>query len=286
MKTEKLGLEHKGLLYERLRGITIPISEYSFPDLYLFREAHRYEVIHDREVFVKGLSYDGRTYLMPTGDIRLMDKDYLKEMLAGADFLYPLPEEWAMALDPGEFEFTSKEGDADYIYTVEKLSQYPGRRLHKKRNLLKQFMDSYRHEALPLTSDRLGDARRVLEEWLSSSGEKAEDTDYHPCREALELYEELVICGGIYYAEGEPAGFVIGEELNDETFALHFAKAVTRFKGVYQYIFSNFAEVLPEKYRLINFEQDLERPALRIAKSSYQPDVMLRKLRVSLRRGQ
>jgi hypothetical protein len=286
MKAERLGLEHKGLLYERLRGITIPISEYSFPNLYLFRDVHRYEVLSDGEVFIKGVTYDGHAYLMPTRDITLIEPAYLKELLKESDFLFPVPGEWAQVLGEEEFEFSSSEGDTDYLYTVEKLSTYPGRRLHKKRNLLKQFVASYRHEALPLTDDRLGDARFVLGEWLASSGERVEDSDYLPCMEALELYGELVLCGGIYYAEGEPAGFVLGEELNEETFVLHFAKARTRFKGVYQYMFHNFARVLPEKYRLVNFEQDLEKPALRIAKSSYLPDLMLPKLRVGLRKNQ
>jgi len=113
---------------------------------------------------------------------------------------------------------------------------------------------------------------------------KAEDTDFGPCHEALDKYEELVLCGGIYYAAGEPAGFVLGEELNSETFVLHFAKARTTFKGIYQYMFNNFAKVLPPKYRFLNLEQDLDRENLRVFKSSYVPDAMLRKARVSLRR--
>ncbi len=96
-------------------------------------------------------------------------------------------------------------------------------------------------------------------------------------------YEALALCGGIYYADDEPAGFVIGEELNDETFVLHFAKARTRFKGVYQYLYNNFAKVLPPKYRYLNLEQDLNKENLRVFKSSYVPDVMVKKARVSVR---
>jgi hypothetical protein len=111
----------------------------------------------------------------------------------------------------------------------------------------------------------------------------ADETDYAACLEALDRYEELILCGGIYYADREPAGIVLGEELNEETFVLHFAKARTKFKGIYQYMFNNFAKILPPKYKYLNLEQDLDKENLRIFKSSYVPDLMLKKARVRLK---
>ena len=141
MKIEKLGLHHKDILYQRLRSLTVPLSEYTFPNLYLFRRTHDYEVIVDKEIFVRGTSYDGHSYIMPTVDVRSLDIGYLKDMMRTVDFLFPVPEEWLSAFNPGEFEITFAEGDADYEYTVEKMSFLKGRNLHKKRNLLKQFLD-------------------------------------------------------------------------------------------------------------------------------------------------
>jgi hypothetical protein len=283
MQREKLSLNHKDLLYQRLRSITVPLSEYTFPNLYLFRRTHDYEVIVDKEIFIRGTSYDGHSYIMPTADVRSMEKGYLKDMMRTVDFLFPAPEEWLPAFDPNEFEITFVEGDADYMYTVEKMSTLKGRNLHKKRNLLKQFLEMYKHEAVPLTNDRLDHARFILEDWLATSEMAPDDTDFGPCKEALDRYEELVLCGGIYYADDEPAGFVLGEELNDETFVLHFAKARTTFKGVYQYMFNNFAKILPPKYKYLNLEQDLDKENLRVFKSSYVPDVLIKKARVKLR---
>jgi hypothetical protein len=283
MQREKLSLKHKDLLYQRLRSLKVPLSEYTFPNLYLFRRNHDYEVIVDKEIFVRGISYDGHPYIMPTVDVRSLDIGYLKDMMRTVDFLFPVPEDWLSVFDPAEFEITFAEGDADYEYTVEKMSSLRGRNLHKKRNLLKQFLEMYQHEALPLTNDRLDHARFILEDWVSTAEMKADDTDFGPCKEALDRYEELVLCGGIYYANDEPAGFVLGEELNEETFVLHFAKARTKFKGVYQFMFNNFAKILPPKYQYLNLEQDLDKENLRVFKSSYVPDVMLKKARVRLR---
>ena len=284
MISEPLDLEHKALLYDRLKNIDIPISEYSFPNAYLFRETHQYEVLRDRDIFLKGITYDGHSYLMPTAAPEHTDTDYLKDLMKAVDFLFPIPEAWLQFFTGDDFEVRFKKGDMDYLYTVDKMSTYPGRHLHKKRNLLRHFVTGYTHEDMPLTKERIEHALYILEEWQREAGMAAADTDYHPCQEALKRYEELVLCGGIYYADGEPAGFIAGEELNPETFVLHFAKARKKFKGVYQYMFNSFAKVLPEKYRYLNLEQDLDKDTLRIAKSSYLPDAMLKKARVWLKR--
>lgn len=284
MRIEKLGLEHKEVLSQRLRAITVPLSEYTFPNLYLFRKNHDYEVIFDKDIFIRGKSYDGFRYLMPTRDVRALDISYLKGLMKDVDFLFPISEDWLSAFSSDEFETAFFQGDEDYLYTVEKMRTYKGRRLHGKRNLLKQFLSAYKHEALPLTKDLLAHARFILQDWLETSDRARNETDYAPCLEAIELYDELILCGGIFYANDEPAGFVLGEELNEETFVLHFAKARKKFKGVYQYLFSNFAKVLPPKYKFLNLEQDLDNDNLRIFKKSYMPDKMLKKARVMLRK--
>ncbi len=283
MLTEKLGLQHKDVLTPLLKEAQAGLSEYTFANLYLFRGNHDYEVIKDRIIFIKGKSYDHQTYLMPTVDLRTVETGLLKELLKSVDFLFPIPEPWLTAFPSDQFEIAFNEGDADYVFTVEKMSTYKGRNLHKKRNLLAQFLRLYTHDALPLTQERLDQARFILDDWQAASGMNAADTDYAACREALDRYDELVLCGGIYYAEGEPAGFVLGEEVSDETFVLHFAKARTRFKGIYQFMFNNFAKILPPKYKYLNLEQDLDRENLRVFKASYVPDVMMRKARVRLK---
>jgi len=284
MLIEKLDMHHRDILVPRLKAANIPLSEYSFANLYLFRRNHAYEVITDREVFVKGISYDGRSYLMPTVDASALDPQYLRGLMTDVEFLFPVPEAWLPSFDERSFEVSFTGGDADYLYTVEKMSTLGGRRLHKKRNLLKQFLETYEHDARPLTNDKLDEARFVLDDWMKTSKMDPDDTDYGPCREALDRYEELVLCGGIYYAGGEPAGFVLGEELGEDTFVLHFAKARTKFKGVYQYLFNTFAKILPPKYKYLNLEQDLDQENLRVFKGSYVPDAMLRKARVRLKR--
>ena len=137
-----------------------------------------------------------------------------------------------------------------------------------------------------MRSEMWEEAKNILETWKKESSRAAADTDYSSCLEALEKSEELMLCGVIYYAEMEPAGFILGEEINSETFVVHFAKAKRKFKGIYQYMFNSFARILPVTCTYLNFEQDLEQAGLRIAKSSYVPDRMVKKMRVGLKKTQ
>lgn len=284
MPVEKLSLEHRPLLDQRLKGAHTFLSEFSFANLYLFRQTHDYRVVTEGgAVFVTGQTTDGRRCVMPTEDVRVSGLDALLRVLTPQDIVFPVPEEWLSAFPGTMFEQTLWEGDSDYLYKVERIATYQGQQLQKRRNLLHQFLALYVPRPEPLTPERVADAQAVLEGWQSDVGEPLEATDHAACREALARAEELALCGMIYYVEEEPAGFLIGEELNGRMYALHFAKGRRKFKGLYQYMFNHFAGMLPGKYEYLNFEQDMGKLALKIAKSSYYPDRMLDKYRLSLR---
>lgn len=281
MSYEPISMEHKCLLKDRLKSVSVPISEYSFPNLYLFRNVHGYEVFQfEGEYYVRGKTYDGKVYIMPTRDMKSCCTETLQKLQNECDFFFPIHESWLEFFKDKGIEYDFRDGDTDYIYTTEKMSTYPGRKLHKKRNLLKQFNESYTAKAYEMSMDRLKDAKYILEKWLELSGLEKEETDYQACCEALKLYDQLCICGGVYYIDEEPVGFVLGEELTENTYVLHFAKALTNYKGIYQYIYNDFANILPKRYEFINFEQDLGKMALRIAKTSYIPDRLEKKYRM------
>jgi hypothetical protein len=220
---------------------------------------------------------------MPTRDVRGMDQDLLAGITADADFLYPIPEQWLSRFPEDRFTLSFDDGDSDYLYQTEKIATFAGKRLHKKKNLLNFFLKHYTHDAQPLTEDRIPDALSILDAWQEESGLDLPDTDYGPAREALGRMDDLVLCGGIWYAEGRPSGYILGEELTGDTFALHFAKGLTRFKGIYQYIFSSFASILPGFYTHLNMEQDLGKVALRHSKESYMPEQKLVKWRIAIK---
>jgi len=128
------------------------------------------------------------------------------------------------------------------------------------------------------------DAIQILERWNDQHGGQ---NDFLAAKEALEKMWPLQLCGGIFYIDGQPAAYCLGEELAlGKSFVIHFEKAVLGegFKGLYQYINQAFASILPEKYKTVNREQDLGDPGLRHAKMSYRPVDFVKKFKVEIHR--
>lgn len=260
------------------------ISEYTFACLYLFRKVHAYEIVFGRDIYVKGRTRDHFTFLMLTSPIEKIDWAEMRSLLNECDCVFPIPEEWFERFNPKEFQKAYSEDDSDYIFGIEKIRKYPGRHLDGKRNLLKQFKELYPSESYSLTLDRVKDAFHILDVWKGDLHGDLCSTDFCSCKEALELMEQLSLNGKIYYSREEPIGFILGEPLNDRMYAVHFAKANRNFKGIYQFIFQDFAGSLDAEYQFLNFEPDLGLETLRKAKNSYFPDKRLIKLRVFLKR--
>ncbi len=286
VKIEQLDLGHREIIEKSIASLHTDISEYSFANLFLFRKQHQYKLLMDERPAIIGKAYDGESYAMPLFEINRENLPFLERLISEYEVLFPLEED-KLSLFPAErYQYYYCEDDSDYIYTREKMSHYPGRKLHKKRNLLKQFKELYEsHEIWFNSIDDIEEshAMEILDSWQRDVASSKEETDYFQCREALRLLDNLNLEGFIYYVDNEPAGFLIGEALNRKTHAIHFAKGRRKFKGLYQYMYSHFAKNLPEGVEYINFEQDLGKLALKIAKSSYQPDIMLHKYRLRLR---
>jgi hypothetical protein len=284
MHTDLISLEQRPVLEKKLKQNGKGLSDYSFANVYLFRNSHQNRIIRDNDIdFIKGKTYDGYTYLMPTQAWDKLEIFQLKELLKDVDFLFPVPEQCLKYFPEDVFDRTYSDAESDYVYEISKMASYAGNKLHKKRNLLKQFEANYEHSTYPLIDKYLDGAVEILDSWQQDSMQQKQDTDYQACLEAIRLNEQLVLCGMIYYVGDEPAGFVLGEELTADMFDVKFAKAKKKFKGIYQYLFNAFAKILPEKYLYYNFEEDLGSEGLKHTKSSYKPFKKLLKYRVRLR---
>lgn len=286
MNFTELNYSHREKLAPILRAKNSYLSEYSFTNAYLFRKPHDYQVAEsDGCTFLHGKTYDGFTYMMPVCPLEIIPLKKLIELGQFIDFFFPIQEEWLSFFPEDKFTYSYMDGDSDYIYLTERLATLAGRKLSKKRNLLKQYNESYSTEDFSLTAERFNDAKYILDVWERDiQGVENHGSDYAETLEALEKINEFNLRGLIAYADNKPAGFVLGEELNDETFALHFAKGIREYKGIYQHLYNAFNIILSKEYKYVNFEQDLGKDTLRQAKSTYYPDEMRKKYRVALKK--
>jgi len=276
-----ISLEMRDDLHPSLNMIEDGISEFTFSNLYLFRRTYGYRLsrIPGKTLVIEG-SRDGKSFFsLPCA---LPDRATLDELMAGHDYLKNLPESIVSAnrccLERWGYAAAEDRNNFDYLYERTDLAELSGKAYHKKRNLVNAFLNSYSYEQKPLSKDNVADAVLVLDTWREAKGF---DGDYAASREALDLFGELGLRGCVYYVDGSPAGWCLGESLaKGKMFAVHFEKGIEDYKGIYQFINQAFAQSLPPSIKHINREQDLGDEGLRQAKMTYRPSGFVTKYRV------
>ncbi|KAF3363398.1 Uncharacterized conserved protein UCP018688 [Chlamydiales bacterium STE3] len=280
MKTEPLSLEHKSLLRPKFQEMGLCLSEYSFASRYLFRREYNLEVIFDDDrMWIRGKTKDGITFLMPLENIQLIPEERILAALQWADCLYPIPEKWISTLNRNKFYVNFNRNESDYLFKREKIASYAGRKLSPKRNLVKQFDASHEAKVLPYTKKYMEEALSILYSWQSMY--PGTSSDFSPCQDGLANSDELNLIGYIVFVEKKPAAFILGEILHSTLFDIHFAKALTTYKGIYPFLFQELANRLVcQEINCLNWEQDLGEEGLRQSKLSYQPDEIAHKYRL------
>jgi hypothetical protein len=269
------------VLHSKFQALAEGISEFTFANIYLFRRTHNYRISRlDSELFViTGRDDENPFFMLPFG---LPDENIIRELFNNYHTMKATTARQAEILTTMGYSVNEDRDNFDYLYSLEDLVNLTGRKFHKKKNMLNIFIKNNECQAKPLLEEYRDDAIHILERW---NDQHDGPNDFLAAKEALEKMWPLQLCGGIFYIEGQPVAYCLGEELAlGESFVIHFEKAVLEegFKGVYQYINQAFASILPEKYKTVNREQDLGNPGLRHAKMSYRPVDFVEKYKVEI----
>jgi hypothetical protein len=276
-----LSLEQRFVLHPRFQRLAEGMSELTFAGIYLFRAAHGYQISYAGEdVFVIAGTDAEPFFILP---FALPSEEILNSLLDRYGTMKAVSTSQAEQLVRRGCRVWEDRDNFDYLYAREKLATLSGRQFHRKKNLVNLFLRNNQCTAKPLLEEYAGDALAILDRWKA---QQEQPGDYVAAREAIENMETLQLCGGIFYVDGEAVAYVLGEEVaQGRMFVIHFEKAVLREEhtGIYQYVNQAFVATLPEKYELVNREQDLGDPGLRRAKESYQPVGFVKKYRAAKR---
>lgn len=259
------------------------ISELSFSNFYLFREAHHYCYVRGDWPHIVGRTYDGARHVTPLFDSATAPAEVLADLLAGHDCLYPLAAAEVALLDPRHFAWSSMRDDADYLYASHGFRNYAGIALRKKRQSVNQLQARYTLTFEPLSSAMHDEALRILQGWMRDKKKQAGEADEAACAEALANMEFFGLEGWLFRADGLPVGFVVTQSLAPGTMAMRFAKGLDAYSGIYPYMFQACCRHWGDAVAWLNFEQDLGNANFRRTKLSFQPQLLLEKFRVRLR---
>ena len=279
-----LSLDLRSALHPRLSLTADGVSEFTFSGLYLFRDRYKYRISRDGTdggFIVSGVQKTGgseeHTFFMTPCVVP--KREVLESLLASHDVWKNISdtvlESSRQQLDDWGIAINEDRDNFDYLYLRSNLAELPGKKYHKKRNLVNQFLNSYAHEQRQLTNELIPQAMEVLDQWRQDKGE---DGDYWAAKEALDRFDSLALKGYIYFADGKPAAYCLGESIaKGKMFAIHMEKAIDRYKGIYQFMNQAFAAALPRFFVYINREQDLGDEGLRQAKMTYRPSEFVKK---------
>ncbi len=175
---------------------------------------------------------------------------------------------------------------ADYLYMLDDLKTFPGKRFHGQRNHLNRFYkDNPGSRYVPVTWDTLPRARAFLTEYVYRTPARSPIEAEEQCR-AQELLEAVSLlrlqAGYLETARGDIVALAIGEVMGD-TLYVHVEKARLDYPGAYQAIVSAFAcHAAQPDTRYCNREDDSGEEGLRRSKEAYHPVAMIDKYWVNI----
>lgn len=283
-------------LYEDFREYTKHRGcEYTFANLLMWGE-QSIAVIDG--ILVRLSLYDGcYSYAFPIGNgdkesaIKAIIED-AKERGIPCTFMgvYEEDIDFLESKFPEKFAYTKIRDSFDYVYDIEKLATLKGRKYHSKRNHLHRFYDAYpKYNTEPLTQDNLHLARELADNWYREKLAENPDSDYSMEREALrrvfENFSALDMEGLLLRNGEEVLAFTMGSKMSEDTFDVHFEKALQDTSTAYVAINNEFAKYILSKYpqvRYLDREEDMGLAGLRKAKQSYRPAHLTEKHRAVL----
>lgn len=266
-------------------------ADFNFGNIYIWDKHYRQLIArHEDRVLIK-LRYEGKpTFVFPIGSGPLRPAvEAIREYAAFKGYPFTIRgitgENRAMLEQnyPDRFLFTEDTANADYIYSIEKLSTYSGKALHGKKNHCNRFEAEHSWEFIPITRDIIPACLDMLSVWDEDNSERLDKSisyEHDAITRAFAAYEELELLGGVLIADGSIVGFSVGELACRDTFDVHFEKAVYSMNGAYPMVCRELSRLVMERYpdvKYINREDDMGFESLRQSKLSYKPEYLLKK---------
>ncbi|MFH1678695.1 MAG: phosphatidylglycerol lysyltransferase domain-containing protein [Candidatus Omnitrophota bacterium] len=174
------------------------------------------------------------------------------------------------------FEYYSKPGD--YLCGREDIISLKGNRFKSKRASYNYFIKHYGFEYRPFLLQDADACLALYCRWAKERRRKFSDSFYQAmlddsflCQKAaMENFFQLGLFGSVVRSKEELVGYTFGFPLSPKTFCVLFEICNLTFRGVSQFIFTEFCRQLPG-YQHINIMDDSGLLNLRRVKLSYCP---------------
>lgn len=170
----------------------------------------------------------------------------------------------------------------EYIFEISKIANLSGSLFQSKRNKINKLEKEYENRIVetPITGQDSALLENFYSEWLKEHGTDNSvvfENEMKEFRLAIDNFDELKLIGIKITIDGELAGFNFGSQVNADTYDGMVQKGNLKYDGIYELLNRESAKAWIDKFKYLNFEEDLGIEGLRKAKLLYQPDILLEK---------
>ena len=169
----------------------------------------------------------------------------------------------------------------DYVYEVEALKTFAGKKLQKKRNHLNAFYKenegNWTYESI--SEENIQECRQFLKSF-ESDGDVKLHYELLGIDRIFEFFDMLPCRGGLIRMHGKVKAFAIGSVLSERMCQENIEKADESVRGLYQAMLREFLIHEFPDFKYVNREDDMGIENLRQAKKAYHPVFMIEKYRL------
>lgn len=294
MQFQPISLEHRDLFLKFQSRSEMPLSDFNFTNLWIWRFAREISFAYFAECLIIKTVYPNQEpyYFFPLG------VDYPKALEALLAFA-PNARFKSLTLMQAQYlkehfnlSFSPNRDRFDYVYSIPELIALNGRKYHKKKNHLNKFLQTYPDFIFEEIQEKhINELAETYQVWFGNNPNqddslRAEKAGIQAILQDFKILNRVSedglfsLKGGILRVGEEIVAFSFAEAISKESIVVHIEKANTAYAGVFQAINQQFLSHLWREYLWANREEDLGIEGLRKAKLSYHPAHLLEKYEI------
>ena len=257
-------------------------ASHAFASLFMWQKEMGLSVYLEENLFAVKCRMQGENaWFFPCGG-RTAVRDFICRCLDGEGLLFCyMRREDAEFLEqefPGRFQIRERESDHEYIYDRKEQQEMNGKGFLAARKYIHRLTAGHLLEWEPVGAENLADALSLVSGWKEKEREEGLDglRDTDASVTMLTYWEELEGAGILVRVDGAPGAVMAGYPIGKNMFDISLGKQSCYITGMSEYTRHALCSFLPEKYSLVNGEEDLGIEGLRRMKQRMRPVGLLR----------
>lgn len=250
-------------------------ASHAFASLFIWKKEMGLSVYLEEDLFAVKCRLRGENaWFFPCGG-KAAVRDFICRCLGGEGLLFCYMRrkdaEFLEQEFPGRFCIREREADHEYIYDRKEQQELKGKEFLAARKYIHRLTAAHVLEWEPVCSGNLADAVALVSGWKERAEGIGGLRDTAASVAMLAYWEELDGAGILVRIDGTPGAVMAGFPIGKSMFDISLGKQSCYLTGMAEYARNALCSFLPEKYSLVNGEEDLGIGGLRQMKQRMRP---------------